>query len=702
MGAIYDNDFYDDKPLSLDEPLRFPRIGYDNVVTEANVLGSTSLAGFPADSVGNALTYELWKPSELPAALDIDAGAPVTADYVAFGAHNLSGCRITLSYSTDGSTYTPTVEGVVVRNKAGMMLFEPVTARYWRLDILGWATSPTLSLDFVNRVYAVGDYTEADDTYLGVLYLGRALQMERGIYQGHTPGEFARNDEIRPSVSEGGQWLGRTVVRKGYDTSYSFSNLRADWVRSTLAPFLDAAVTDPFFIAWRPETKADEVLLGWTQGPIVPTNSGPRDLMSVDFNVSAHGEQEPAADKFTADSVAYDVALDLAVRSTKWVFNAEGVLVEVPAGEPAYDHDPATGEPLGQLLEEQRTNLLLWSQDLSNSFWAKNELDLTTDAIASPVVGVNADLITMNTNDANHYLAASITNRVSAGEEGSQGFLVKPNGVRYISFTVGQISTQNAYVVYDLQEGVVVSQTAVGSYIIRDASIKPLADGWWDVELNFYSAIEPARIFYVSLLQSPSAGNLGLQSYPGDGVSGAYFIGAQLEVGKFKSSHIPTTSAQVTRLADDLSRDLGPELLESEFTAVAEFSINGEDNLDNTIFAINNGTQNEQLDLRYVSAATSEYIYRLRAGGASVVSELGGAKTQGYDRAAISLNQTEIKYALNGETQTMPISAYPTGLSDLDIGQRAGGSLVDQLHFARLRLIPRALTAEELQELTAP
>lgn len=292
MGVIYDNNFYDDKALELDEPLRFARIGYENFVTEDNVVASSSLAGFDGESVGNARTYELWKPSELPATLNIDAGEPVTADYVAFGAHNLSGCRVTLSYSTDGADFTEAVEGVVVRNKSGMMLFEPATARYWRLDILGWATSPTLSLDFVNQVYALGDYTEADDAFLGVLYLGRALQMQRGIYQGHTPGEFARNDEIRPTVSEGGQWLGRTVVRKGYDASYSFSNLKADWVRSTLAPFLEAAITKPFFIAWRPESKADEVLFGWTQAPIVPTNSGPRDLMSVQFNVSAHGEYD--------------------------------------------------------------------------------------------------------------------------------------------------------------------------------------------------------------------------------------------------------------------------------------------------------------------------------------------------------------------------------------------------------------------------
>ena len=41
----------------------------------------------------------------------------------------------------------------------------------------------------------------------------------------------------------------------------------------------------------------------------------------------------------------------------KWVWNATGQLVEVPVDEPAYDHDPVTGEPLGLLVESSRTNI---------------------------------------------------------------------------------------------------------------------------------------------------------------------------------------------------------------------------------------------------------------------------------------------------------------------------------------------------------
>lgn len=58
-------------------------------------------------------------------------------------------------------------------------------------------------------------------------------------------------------------------------------------------------------------------------------------------------------------TVNYDDMFALSAPSPKWVWNAQGQLVEIPAGQPAFDHDPVTGEPLGQRLEGEATNVLL-------------------------------------------------------------------------------------------------------------------------------------------------------------------------------------------------------------------------------------------------------------------------------------------------------------------------------------------------------
>src|SRR5690554_1023190 len=292
MGAIYNSSYYDDKTITTTEPLTFARIGYDNIVTKQNITSSSSLAGFGVEALGNPFTYEVWKPANFPATLDVDAGEIVTVDYVAFGAHNLSNCVATVQYSQNGVDYIDVTTADFEKDKAAMLLFSPVSARYWRVTIDISVEESTLILDFINQRYTVyAAQGSSGDAYIGVMYLGKALEMQRGLYQGHTPGVFARQVEIRPNVSEGGQWLGRSVVRKGYKTSYSFNNLKAAWVREQMMPFFDAAITSPFFIAWRPETHADEVLFGWSDGPIVPANSGPRDYMSVSFSITAHGDE---------------------------------------------------------------------------------------------------------------------------------------------------------------------------------------------------------------------------------------------------------------------------------------------------------------------------------------------------------------------------------------------------------------------------
>jgi len=124
---------------------------------------------------------------------------------------------------------------------------------------------------------------------VGVIYMGEALQMERGIYIGHTPIGFARKTVVRPNLSTGGQFLGRSIIRVGSSGSWLWKNLTASWVRKYLDPFLEAARTDPFFILWRPSKFPGEAGYCQTKGDQVPTNSGPRDKMSFDLNAEGLG-----------------------------------------------------------------------------------------------------------------------------------------------------------------------------------------------------------------------------------------------------------------------------------------------------------------------------------------------------------------------------------------------------------------------------
>ncbi len=122
---------------------------------------------------------------------------------------------------------------------------------------------------------------------IGVIRMGKALEMMRPIYGGHTPIALARETVIRPNISERGQWLGRSIIRSGARGSWSWQNLTAAWVRRYLEPFIESARTSPFFILWRPQTFPEEAGYCWTAADLSAANAGGQDRMS--FSLEAEG-----------------------------------------------------------------------------------------------------------------------------------------------------------------------------------------------------------------------------------------------------------------------------------------------------------------------------------------------------------------------------------------------------------------------------
>ncbi|OZI21717.1 hypothetical protein CAL18_12380 [Bordetella genomosp. 7] len=246
-------------------PLNHARIGYQTLTRNAVVTASSEAPAFPASATANPMTYERWRPAAVPAWVAYDAGEAVEVDYLGIASHNLgtAGATFALEYSVNGTDWT-TVETVEAADDLTiMLLFEPITARYWRLSV-----------------------TEAVAS-VGVVYIGRVLEMQRGLYGGHTPGNLARQTEIMPNKSDGGQFLGRSIIREGYATSYEWDNLTAGWYRQWFDPFVESARKYPFFIAWYPLKYPSEVLYAWCNDDIRPRNQGVRDLMSVGFSVEA-------------------------------------------------------------------------------------------------------------------------------------------------------------------------------------------------------------------------------------------------------------------------------------------------------------------------------------------------------------------------------------------------------------------------------
>jgi len=254
--------------------LKHARIGYQTYARTLIPTASSEAEGFPAIAARNDDTYEYWRPTEVPAWWQVDLGEARSINYVGIAAHNIGsvGARVTVQHSSDGSTWDDANDASVAPSSvapttdgAMLFLFPAVSARYWRL------------------------YVEDVIPTIGVVFIGGILAMQRGFYVGHSPVTLSRQTVIRPTVSERGQWLGRSVIRSGLKTSVSWKNLTATWYRENFDPFVSSARSYPFFFAWRPSEFPAELAYASCDSDIAPDNSGPKSYMSVGFTLSGAG-----------------------------------------------------------------------------------------------------------------------------------------------------------------------------------------------------------------------------------------------------------------------------------------------------------------------------------------------------------------------------------------------------------------------------
>jgi hypothetical protein len=205
---------------------------------------------------------------------------------------------------------------------------------------------------------------------------------------------------------------------------------------------------------------------------------------------------------------------------------------------PRFDYDPVTLAPRGLLIEEQRVNLLLYSEQFDNAGWTKSSASVTANATTSPDGTANADRLT-----ADGVLAAHVAQQIVTYTAAAHTLSVyaKRDTNNFVQVRFGVAASAQGFVNFDLNAGTVGTIGAT----VSSASITPAGNGWYRCVITATTAAvgSNAGFYIVASATSGSAESNTL-------TTSVFLYGAQLELGAFATSYIPTVASTVTRATD--------------------------------------------------------------------------------------------------------------------------------------------------------
>jgi hypothetical protein len=270
---------------------------------------------------------------------------------------------------------------------------------------------------------------------------------------------------------------------------------------------------------------------------------------------------------------------------------ADGTLGTLAADQPAFIY--RNGISLGLNLWEPRTNLLLRSQEFDNAAWVKGDASITPNAITAPDGTLTADHLVENVANAQHFASQTCTTAAGANvcfsaylKAGARGF------ARLIVYNDAN-TANNFFVFINLSTGILTSSGVAGTGAIAGTQVDRMADGWWRVSVV---GSVPTTTVYQARVNVALDGTTA--TYTGDGTSGIYPWGAQLEAAVNPSPYVPTVAATATKNLDfAIVSDVS--WFTPGGTAYAEFYFGSQITSSlGTVFSYDDGTTNQRWQLR--------------------------------------------------------------------------------------------------------
>ena len=368
--------------------------------------------------------------------------------------------------------------------------------------------------------------------------------------------------------------------------------------------------------------------------------------------------------------------------TTQPITNYIPVLQTAPANVPRIDHDPVTGECKGLLVEEQRTNLIKYSQNIFDAWSIYSGGALRDGVVTAPDGSISADVLR---GDGVDYSGKTMNvESVPAGTYTLSVYVKKGTSNQTLLWV--RAATEAIFLVQDTLTWVGGVPQAPGWNATH------CGNDWYRVWKAF--ANTQAQTFNVYVLPSPK-----------DTVATTVFWGAQLEAGAFPTSYIKTEASQVTRAADSASMtgaNFSSWYRQDEGALFADW-VASVSNTHSVVCAMTDGTNNNTFVMGRQTVATSFGLVVKASGAVQGVPITTIASFNSSNKSAAVYKTNDFSIVTNGGAPATDTLAVVPKLDRLLIALPTDGSVAGMYngHIRRISYHPKRLTDAQLQALTA-
>jgi hypothetical protein len=337
------------------------------------------------------------------------------------------------------------------------------------------------------------------------------------------------------------------------------------------------------------------------------------------------------------------------------------------------------------LIEEARTNLSLYSEDLTNVSWNKTGATISSNATLAPSGSVTADKLVEDSATSAHNASQNIVVLISTAYTFSIYAKAAERTSLQIRLTSGTVIPTAQSLIFNLSNGTISAGTGTPT-----GTITNVGNNWYRCTLTISTTIAAGSLTVAFRLYN------GSDIYTGDGVSGMFLWGSQYEAGAFATSYIPTVASQVTRTAD-IAVMTGTNFSDwynaSEGTFVCKASIPYTAAGNRGPWRVDDNSDTNRMMVRNAGGSTD---FRVITAGSSVVSLQNAITANTVFQHAAAYKNDNYAAALNGAGfATDTAGTVPTVIT-MRIGDPVALTTLMGCTVARIYYYPQRLTDNEV------